>query len=526
VIKERGGMSTSSSGAGTPIPASSGTEAKKSGPRRTGIRALIVLVIACGAILWAWRSIWDARHPLLAAAGRLRSPDASQRLAAIQEVTELGANAPEEAIGPLITALADQDAAVRRSAALALSSVVSVPAKAGTQPEAVKAAAQGLLETLKDPEPTVRVAAASALRILAGITPGTSRTGRSGAGKTAPVAASAPSVIDASAVTAALLDLLGDRDAEVRKAAIFALGPVAPKAFQEPPKALLAALDDESAANRAVAIGTLTAFPRGLDPIMPLLFKRMASDEPQVREACAQALGRIRPSALTPGVAAALLDGLKSRDREVRLRIVRLLTRISPDVATAVPALIAVLNEPIDSDQADMEGTTGNTTYSGPAHAAAAALGRLAPGTRAAGQAVAALAEVARSGAPQRQSSAAAALANFGKDAAPAVPALIAMLEAAEAGKEPTRDKASAAEALGRIAPSTSSADQAVAALTAALKSSSASTRAAVIRALPSFAPLSSQAIAQLRTLQESDPVPTVRKAAASALEELKAGSK
>jgi HEAT repeat protein len=188
--------------------------------------------------------------------------------------------------------------------------------------------------------------------------------------------------------------------------------------------------------------------------------------------------------------------------------------------------LIAVLNEPIDSDQATAEGRTAVTTFTGPAHRAAEALGRLAPGTLASGQAVAALTAVVRSGPKQRRASAADALGRFGTEAAPAIPALVTMLGEVETGEESTNDKASAAEALVRIAPGTSAADQAVAALTAALKSNSIATRRAALRALPSFGKAGAGAIPQIRTLKESDPIPNVRKAAASALEELEDGLK
>src|SRR5262249_43885640 len=118
------------------------------------------------------------------------------------------------------------------------------------------------------------------------------------------------------------------------------------------------------------------------------------------------------------------------------------------------------------------------------------------------------------------------ALAQFGRDADRAVPALVTMLGTAQADKESRNDQASAAEALGKIAPGTSAADQAVAALTAALKSHSIATRRAALKALPSFGQASAGAIPQIRTLEASDPIPNVRKAAASALEELKDGSK
>jgi HEAT repeat protein len=271
-----------------------------------------------------------------------------------------------------------------------------------------------------------------------------------------------------------------------------------------------------------MAIATLAAFRRGLDPFVQPLLRHLAKDEPQVRETCIQALRRIRSSALTKAVSPSLIDGLQSHDPDVRVRIIALLAQISPDVREAAPALIAVLKkEPVDSDESTTEGSPPVTTFSGPAHEAAAALGRIAPGTSQAGPAIAALTDVIQAGPPQRRASAIDALGRFGKEAAVAVPALVAVLGEAESGDEPTGDKASAAAGLGRIAPGTSSADQALAALTAALKSSSPSARRAAIQALPSFGHASASTIPRIRTLKESDPMPSVRKAAESALEKL-----
>jgi HEAT repeat protein len=487
-----------------------------------------VLIVACGATFWAWRTVWESRNPVLAAARRLEAPDASRRLAAIQEITELGTTGAGEALQPLIPTLSDRDPAVRRAAAQAIGNVGSATVKSGTESEAVHAAVQGLLTALKDPDPSVRIAATSALRVLAGMSSGASSRG-SGTGAAAKSAAAGPtpSVIDPAAVNAALLELLADKDPEVRQAALVAVGSIASDLSGEPPKGLFAAMNDESAANRAVAINTLSGFRRGLDSFIPPLLQRLESDEPVVREACSRALGRIKPSALTSAVAPALIEGLRKGDREVRLRTIPLVARISPDVGTAVPVLIEVLQkEPMDSDHAAIDGMSLVTTYRGPAQEAAAELGRIAPGSSAADQAIAALNEILRSGPAPRRASAADALGQFGTAAAVALPALISVLEESETGKATTRDKASAATALGRVAPGTSSAEHAVAALTAVLKSDSIPNRTAAIRALPSFGKAAASAIPAIRTLAENDPIPNVRKAAASAREALEDGSR
>jgi hypothetical protein len=95
------------------------------------------------------------------------------------------------------------------------------------------------------------------------------------------------------------------------------------------------------------------------------------------------------------------------------------------------------------------------------------------------------------------------------------------ILEAPESEKEPTNNQAAAATALSEIAPGTAAAERSVAALMTALNSPSAATRRASVQALPRFGRGSSAAASKIRTLKESDPVPAVRKAAASALQDL-----
>jgi HEAT repeat protein len=76
-----------------------------------------------------------------------------------------------------------------------------------------------------------------------------------------------------------------------------------------------------------------------------------------------------------------------------------------------------------------------------------------------------------------------------------------------------------AAMALGEFAPHTPSADDAVAALRAALRSESK--RSAAVRALSAFGPAARGAVPQLRVLKDQDPNVDVRRAAASALAEI-----
>jgi HEAT repeat protein len=253
------------------------------------------------------------------------------------------------------------------------------------------------------------------------------------------------------------------------------------------------------------------------------LLRHLEDDQIPVREACVEAIRRIRPPAVSPAVAPAVIAALRIPDRLARSGLVTLLGRLKPDPGAAVPALIAILREPIDSDVKAVErAVVPYESYNGPAHDAAHALRAIAPGTPQEGEAMAALVEVVRSGPAQRKGSAAEALGAFGPAAASAVPALIGLLNETGSAKEPTRAGGLAAGALGKIAPGTPTADEVLAALTAALRAPWTPTREAALGALPAFGPKAAGAIPAVRELKDKDPDPGVRKAAGEALEKIK----
>jgi HEAT repeat protein len=322
-----------------------------------------------------------------------------------------------------------------------------------------------------------------------------------------------------------LLGLLKDQNPDVRQAAISAVATIGPQVLKDPPRELLAIVESEAVSHRIAAIAALANFPRGLDPLIPTLLRHLERDEPQVRDTCAQALGRIQSSSLSTAVLPDLVKGLGSRDRVVRMDIIGLLSRLHPDANAVVPALITVLREPIDSDAMSM-GNGGSISYIGPAHDAARALATIAPGTSAAEPAVTALANVVQNGPTQRKASAANALSSFGHAAVGAVPALVQMLGEAARSNVQASNGASAVGALSEIAPGTPAAGAAASALIAALKAESMPTRTAAIEELPKFGSAAAAALPTLRELRENDPTPAVRRAAESALDKLERGAK
>ena len=323
---------------------------------------------------------------------------------------------------------------------------------------------------------------------------------------------------------AALIAALADKDDEVRAAAAAGMGAAGPKISPEPPQPLVAALNDRFAPTRAATAKAVCSFPRGLDPIMPVLIKLSADQDRTVRDACIQALQEIKKSAISVAAVPALIEGLKNSNRQIRLNLVTLLARFGREAKDAVPALIAVLNEPVASDNTTVAGRGGAsvTVFVGPAHEAAKALGEIVPGTPLAGEAVAALSQVVRSGARQRRSSAATALAEFGPAAKSAIPDLIKMLEDGDTDQisAASGDADAAANTLAEIAKDPPTTEAVITALRNALQSGPKKSRAAVVSAIGELGTKAAKAAPDVQSL-EKDPDPKVQTAAAKALKAL-----
>ena len=90
----------------------------------------------------------------------------------------------------------------------------------------------------------------------------------------------------------------------------------------------------------------------------------------------------------TPALVPTLVELLKSRDLLVRANAVLLLGRIGPEASRTIPALIAILNEPVDLEQTD--GSDAVVSPGFLAGRAAQALGQMGPSP----EAIAALVDV------------------------------------------------------------------------------------------------------------------------------------
>jgi HEAT repeat protein len=534
----------------------SGADAPK--PTRklqTGVRSLIALVACCAAVLWAWRHLSENYDPVLSesrsirerAIGALGSAKPAERLGAIAGLERLDSGDNSIAIPPLIRALEDPDTEVRAASAQALSSIVPRAVKARSGGRTIRDATTALSRCLKDPQITVRIAAVKALSPIA------SEVVRSGsAGEIVRDVATAliaglkdpePSVrsaatislseiaqpqrasggtspIDRGSVRDELNAMFGDHDAEVRLAAIEAVA----KHFSVsgPPEALTAVLKDDSAKIRAAAINALAHYRQGLDPWVPILFRLAEQDpDPSVREHCLRILGyAFTPPAITPAAVPALIASLKSANANVRSQAASVLGNLKARADAAIPELLRVLNEPLVPGARPFYG--GGHIFD-PGCASALALGRIAPGSVAAKEVVAALTEVARSGPVIRRGWAAHALGDFGPAAEEAVPALVKIIKESTP-EPPTLNESSAAVALGKIAPGTPSADQAIAALLPVLESKDLFSRVRAIEALGRFGPRARAAVPKIRAL-EGDRESEIRKAVAKSLPAIDTGN-
>jgi HEAT repeat protein len=438
----------------------------------------------------------------------LNDPDQAVRFAAFKALGSIGPNAVKLGAGgdavrtwatALVGCMKGPGPAVRVAAVNALGLIGSSVVKSGSDGETVRASATALLECVKDPEPSVRSAAAIS---LGEITPPRSDL-------------TATPAIDRATVMDALVELLGDRDAEVRRAAINAIA--SHPSGSDPPKLLAEGFKDELAQNRAEAVSCLGVYRQGLDSWAPILIQLAERDpDRSVRQQCFDTLAHaFKRPAVTVAVVPVLAAGLRSKDAGVRSQLASVLSGFTADGREAIPDLLRVLREWLDAHRGPNRGDDD------PAHSAAIALGRIAPGSAEAKEVIAALIELARfspeGGVGWAPAAAADALGEFGPAAVESVPVLIKFLNDAGANDKFNERHATVATAIGKIAPETPAAEQAVAALLAVLKSKEWQSRRAAVNALSQFGPRAAAAIPGLRALKDDHDY-DVKTAAAKAL--------
>jgi HEAT repeat protein len=465
------------------------------------VRTLLVLTACCGVFFWAARHVWESQHPLLVIARGLQSWSPSERVFAIRELERFGIGESETAIPPLVAALKDSKAEVRVAAAESLRPLVSDASRNGSPSGTARGAISALIASLTDRNPEVRLAAANTLAYIAS-------------------SINSDDSSDLMPVMTALAAMLGDTENRVRMASLHGLANCAPHVSIEPPDDLIAAMDDDSSTNRALAVTALAAFRRNLDPWIPALLRKLEHDEPEVRNACGRALGRRPPPAASLSGVPTLIAALASKSPDVQFWATTALEQLGSQASEAVPHLIGKLSQPNSPDPSGSK--TALSLSSDPPQVAAYALGKIAPGTTHASDAIRALREVMRAGLPDRRRAAINALGEFGTAAAVVIPDLLKLVKDSIATDDSNYVGGAAANVLSMLAPGTASSDDAVEVLKSALRAQSFGLRLAAINALPRFGPKAAAAVPQLRAMSK-DAQPLIKDATNKALTALDA---
>ena len=463
-------------------------EAPKVGPawKLFRVQNLIALLACLVAMGWAYRSARDAMRPSTQWAKLLRSGDVDDRQIAARQ---LGDSSPEEieAVVPmLINAMSDEAEPVRAAVALGLGSAGLTAVKAKTGRDEAKEATQVLTKALADSGADVRMAAAQS---LAGF-------------MASPKDLDFPA--DPASVASAMVGLLADPSVMVRARGQAALAKVAAKGPIGPPAALVEGLNSwPLKESREAAAGLLGSFP--------------ADPEPTVR---------------------ALIQALKDKEPEVRGDAAVALQKFGADAAPALPSLVEALSDPFvppPPPPPRFPGIVGVPSPGGgsggegsaetdPASQAARAIGRIVKalgekGVTPPASVVEALTKALHADRPALKDAAGDALQQIGKAGSAAIPDLIGSLVEATP-KSDAGFGASAATALGEIAPGTEKATEAIAALTSALGAKESSVRRASAEALGKFGPAASSAVPRLREL-DKDPERDVKRAAGAAADRI-----
>lgn len=363
----------------------------------------------------------------------------------------------------------------------------------------------------------------------------------------------------AKPATAALIGALGDPDANVRAAAIWALGKLRLEPNTTIP-ALVKSLEDKGRGARlphwqlaALALGEYG------EAAMPHLLKALQSDNTQVCSGAAIAAYRIGPAA--KDAVPLLIQVLEKDDPATRRYMLHGLLGIGPEAKAAVPAAVKMLSSDDFHTQywaCRVLGAIGPDASSATAELidlvehgvasvrrnAAAALGNIGP--QVGELAVSVLIEALRDPNQVVREDAVIALGKLGPLAAPAAPVIEQLLQRdttfaprAEAAKtlwllDPmSRTPAAvllrelqapdrpwtAAHVLGQIGPAAGVIDEVV----AVLESDSPLARQYAAEALGRMGPAAARARTALEALRETDKDDEVRAAAAEALRQIEA---
>jgi HEAT repeat protein len=333
---------------------------------RYGIKGLLVLVLTCACVLWAFRTVWET-SPSTRWARQLNSADAKERRLA---ASELRASHDQEdpallatLLPALIEAARDEDAVVRRDVTGCLALIAQRKNNAPVQVREHDADLPTLIRVLAaaitDSDATVRAEAANGLAPLGPNFDAASRAVvEAMRDDDAAVREAVMHGLDyrSPATTAFLPNLVEatrDADPKVRSTAVRAFGQLPAKVGVVIPAILRAGKDSDSRVRQAAAdaLGTLTASNpnTGLKidrhAALPFLLSSLKDARQPLRPAVAYAL-RVVADSDREAATAALLEAVRDADPVVRANAACALGRsAAPDHVPAISALLDALND-------------------------------------------------------------------------------------------------------------------------------------------------------------------------------------
>jgi HEAT repeat protein len=270
------------------------------------------------------------------------------RAEAAAALGELGQQAPAETTVSLTQALSDPEVSVRKSAANALG-------KVGVAQEA----AGPLLKTLDDQDGDVRAAATGALGLLRPSDPAIvlalherAKSDRYLPARLAAFAALGRFGDRAIVAIPTLIDALKESDSPLGSPHEFAV--VALKAIGPPTlPAVTAALGGKEPRTRIGALKVVAGLGEAARPAVPEVEKRLADEDPLVRLEAVQALWAVErnPDRAIPTV----LEHLRTTEAnprtrgQIRAKAIYILGEVGPGARAAVPELLAILRDDPES---------------------------------------------------------------------------------------------------------------------------------------------------------------------------------
>jgi len=147
---------------------------------------------------------------------------------------------------------------------------------------------------------------------------------------------------EAAGAAPALLKLVNNEEAVIRREVLFALGKIGPAAKDAVPAAL-SGVDDPDATVRLSAVYALGRIGPDAAPATERLVQELASKDRYYATCCAMSLVRIAPDSgrISPSVLPLLIKALKHNDSSVRTEAANTLGMLGPEARRALDALKA-----------------------------------------------------------------------------------------------------------------------------------------------------------------------------------------